>query len=993
MLLNCHSYFSLRYGTISEKELLEWAQQMGYQSLALTDINNTSACLNFVRLSHKYHIKPILGIDFHQADVQKFVAIAQNNRGFQQLNSFLSAHLHHKTPTPDTAPESCTDCVFIYPLERILELDKKQFASNEYIGISAKDLNKIRFSGWFHLKDRIVLLQSVSFRGKKDFNIHRILRAIDHNTLLSKLPSNAQASSEELMPSLEFLKEAFKGFEFVLENTQELIDACEVNFGFGEDRESQNKSRYGATSQEDFQQLQMLCDKGIAYRYGSANDKVHERVQKELQLIQQMDFVPFFLINWDIVQYAKHKGYYHVGRGSGANSIVAYLLGITDVDPIELDLYFERFMNLYRANPPDFDIDFSWRDREDVTRYIFERFGQNNQTALLATYNTFQHSAAIREIGKVFGLPKQEMDVLSKGRYEYAQLDELSQLAHRYAGYLHGMPNYLSIHAGGILISEKPIHYFSATDLPPKGFPTTQFDMVIAEDVGLYKYDILGQRGLGKIKDAITLVRQNQPEAELKDIHQVRNFIEDPNINAMVSRAECIGCFYVESPAMRMLLRKLEVDTYLGLVAASSIIRPGVAKSGMMREYILRHKDPERRKQAHPVMWDLMQDTYGVMVYQEDVIKVAHYFAGLDLGEADVLRRGMSGKFRSREEFQKVEQKFFDNCRKKGYEQNLVTEIWKQIESFAGYAFAKGHSASYAVESYQSLYLKHYFPLEYMVATLNNGGGFYRPDLYIHEARKCGGIVHAPDINKSRYETVIEGKDIFLGFHYLHGLEQKLAYGIAIEREQNGLYNSLEDFVRRLKVGIESLDTLIRINAFRNIDPHKRQLLWKAHVLLNHKPKTKQFPLFPAPHKKYEIPHLPLSQLEDTFDEIELLGFPLNSPFTLVTHPMQEGITSNEMKAYVDQTVVMYGQLVTVKNTKTHNGKRMNFGTFLDIEGNWIDTVHFPPVVQLYPFRGAGVYKLIGKVVEEFGYLTLEVMAQEKLPYVQDARYSIEEPS
>ncbi len=989
MLLNTHSYYSLRYGTISEKELLAMAQQNGYHTMALTDINNTSACLNFIRLAPQYGIRPLVGIDFRNGIRQEFVGIAQNNKGFQELNTFLSKHSHEKCDLPEQAPEF-ENAFIIYPLEKVLQLDKKSFAPNEFIGVKYQEINKLRFSGWFHLKDKIVLLQTVSFQNKKDYNIHRILRAIDGNTLLSKLPFDAQAPTDETMPSAMFLKEKLKDCAFILQNTERLMEACSINFGFGEERTSQNKKRYGKSQSEDFKHLESLCEKGLQYRYGKSTPEIQNRIQKEMQLIQQMDFVPFFLINWDIVQFAKHKGFYHVGRGSGANSIVAYLLGITDVDPIELDLYFERFLNLYRANPPDFDLDFSWRDREEVTRYIFERFGKQGQTALLATYNTFQHSAAIREIGKVFGLPKHEMDVLSKGRYDYQKLDELSQLAHRYATYMNDMPNYLSIHAGGILIAEKPIHYYSATDLPPKGFPTTQFDMVIAEDVGLYKYDILGQRGLGKIKDAIAIVQENQPDATLVDIHNVRPLKEDSAINAMVSRAECIGCFYVESPAMRMLLRKLEVDNYLGLVAASSIIRPGVAKSGMMREYILRHKNPERRKQAHPVMYKLMPETYGVMVYQEDVIKVAHYFAGLDLGEADVLRRGMSGKFRSRDEFQKVQAKFFSNCKEKGYEDAMVAEIWKQIESFAGYAFAKGHSASYAVESYQSLYLKHYFPLEYMVATLNNGGGFYRPEFYIHEARMCGGKIHAPDVNFSRYETVIKGKDIYLGFHFLAGLETKLAYGIALERERNGVYTSLENFVNRLKVGIESLDHLIRINAFQFTGENKRALLWKAHLLLTHKPPSRQVPLFQQEEKKWEIPQLPLEQIENTFDEIELLGFPLSSPFELLETPLENPLMAKDMKNYSNEMIVLYGYLVTVKNTKTHNGKRMNFGTFLDAEGQWIDTVHFPPVVAQYPFRGKGIYKLVGKVVEEFGFLSLEVSYLEKMPYREDPRYKVE---
>jgi len=529
-------------------------------------------------------------------------------------------------------------------------------------------------------------------------------------------------------------------------------------------------------------------------------------------------------------------------------------------------------MNLYRANPPDFDIDFSWRDREDVTRYIFDTFGKEGQVSLLATYNTFQHKGAVRELGKVFGLPKHEIDLLSSGKYNPQALDQYAKLVHQYAQHLNGMPNHLSIHAGGVLVSERPMHYFSATNLPPKGFPTTQ--------LGLYKYDILGQRGLGKIKDALGIIKVNRPEAPEVDIHHVKPLLEDKRINKMVSEAKCIGCFYVESPAMRMLLKKLEVNSYLGLVAASSIIRPGVAKSGMMREYILRHKDPERRKKAHPVMWELMADTYGVMVYQEDVIKVAHHFAGLSLGESDVLRRGMSGKFRSREEFQLVKDKFISNCRTKGYTDQLTLEVWNQVESFAGYAFAKGHSASYAVESYQSLYLKCYYPLEYMVAVLNNGGGYYRAETYIHEARMLGATIYPPCVNHSNGLTVIKGSTIYLGFHFLSGLDTKTILAIIAEREQRGPYRSLDDFLERVHISAESLDVLIRVKAFQFTGINKRELLWDGYYKLNHQPKTIfQEPLFKVKAQQFEFPKLPTSALEEAFDQIELLGFSLINPY------------------------------------------------------------------------------------------------------------------
>ncbi|MCL4136799.1 UNVERIFIED_CONTAM: hypothetical protein GTU68_022393 [Idotea baltica] len=644
-------------------------------------------------------------------------------------------------------------------------------------------------------------------------------------------------------------------------------------------------------------------------------------------------------------------------------------------------------MNLYRTNPPDFDIDFSHRDRPEMTQYIFGRF---EHVALLGTYVTFKDKGVIRELGKVFGLPKSEIDFLSEGRYNSSQLDEVSLLVIKYGGLIKGMPNYLSIHAGGILISEKPLHWFSATNLPPKGFATTQYDMVIAEDVGLYKFDILGQRGLAKIKESLEIIAYNRAdESGSFDIHDVKKFIKDPIINELVKTAQCMGCFYVESPAMRMLLKKLEVDNYLGLVAASSIIRPGVAKSGMMREYILRHRNPGRtEKKAHPVMLEIMPETYGVMVYQEDVIKVANIFAGLDLGEADVLRRGMSGKFRSREEFQKVKEKFIDNCRKRGEDDKIIFEVWEQIASFAGYAFAKGHSASYAVESYQTLFLRAYYPLEYMVAVLNNGGGFYSSEFYVHEARMLGATIHPPCINRSFNKNIIYGLAIFLGFGYLRELENRVAERILKERLQNGNFISLEDFLDRVFITVDQIGILIRIDAFRFTGVNKHQLLWKAHLFLNKNVKIDHPKLFPAKHQDFKIPQLDTTDLEMAFTQLELLGFCLCSPFELLAEPPKNTNGSKNLERYLNHRIDIYGYLVTVKNTSTHNGKKMHFATLIDQQGKVFDTVLFPPVAAKYSFRGRGIYRFYGKVVSEFGFLSIEVIKMKKQDYIQDPRYS-----
>jgi len=962
---------------------LELAKQNGCSSIVLTDINNTSACLNFIRKAHEFQVRPIVGIDFRNGVNQQFIGIAKNNLGFHNLNQFLSEHSHQKKDFQPLAP-NIPESFIIYPFEKILQLNKTSFNKDEFIGISLDDLRKLPFSKLRNHRQNLVIQQPVTFRSKRDFNAHRLLRAIGLNTLLSKLPKSEQGKESERMVPLQYLLNAFQDFPEIIENTQNILDQCSISFSFGKTRISQNQQVFGKSKEEDFITLNELCKQSFSKRYPDPTPIIRNRLKIELETIKKMDFVSYFLINHDIVSYAKRKGYPHVGRGSGANSIVAYIIGITDVDPIELDLYFERFINPYRASPPDFDIDFSWKERDDVTRYIFERY---SNVALLATYNTFKYRAVVRELGKVFGLPKEEIDKLSSGHFSKSNLDEISILVLKYGDLIKGFPNYLSVHSAGILILEKPINYYSATDLPPKNFPTVQFDMIIAEDVGIFKFDILGQRGLAKIKDALEIIKDNRPEASDIDITDVVKFKNDENINNLLKTGKAIGAYYVESPAMRGLMQKLQVKDYLGLVAASSVIRPGVSSSGMKNEYIKRHRNPELRKLANPILNKIMPETYGIMVYQEDVLKVANQFAGLTLGEADVLRRGMSGKFRSREEFLAVEKKFLLNCREKGYSEKLTTEVWEQIKSFAGYAFAKGHSASYAVESYQSLFLKCYYPLEFMVAVLNNGGGFYSAAHYIHEAKMQGGIINPPCINNSDHPTCIKGNLIFLGFGYLKNLESLTTARFLTERQLNGQYQSLDDFIDRVSISIEQLTILIRIDAFRFTGNPKTELMWQAIFKLNaYRSNNRQPLLFRPKHKKFVLPKLNTGWLENAYDQMELLGFHLFDHFKLIDEELQSQLRKKDFRKNNGAKILIYGVLVNTRFHTTSAGKKIRFCTFTDLDGEYFDTVHFTKVVDKYPIHGKGVYACYGTVSEEFGFYSLDIIWSNKISIKSDPR-------
>ncbi|MDH3245271.1 MAG: DNA polymerase III subunit alpha [Saprospiraceae bacterium] len=978
MYLNCHSYYSLRYGTIPVETLVEDAAKAGIEALALTDVNATTGVYDFIKSCREHSIHPVIGMEFREDNQLQYIGLAKNNEGFHELNSFRTKLNIIKESLPDRAPDF-SNVYIIYPFEKAPQVLKE----NEYVGVRIRDRFKIQNSPYGSRKHKLVVLHPVTFRNKSGYNLHRLLRCIDNNVILSMLKGDAFAQENEFMISPGELKEMFSIFPETVNNANRILESCQFDFNFIEPK---NKQTYTGTRYGDKELLQKLINDGFSYRYGKNNKIALERVQKELEIIDDLGFGGYFLCTWDIIRYSLSREFYHVGRGSGANSIVAYILKITNVCPIQLNLYFERFLNPARKAPPDFDIDWSWKDRDEILDYIFKRFDPEC-TAFCGTIGSFKHRSIHRELGKVLGLAKAEIDELSGNPRELHSQSREVRLIHKYADMLHTFPNQRSMHACGVLISEEPLTYYTAMDFPPKGFKTAQFDMYIAEDIGFEKLDVLSQRGLGTIKSTIDLVKETKGE-EI-DFNDTNIYIDHPTCNEMLSRGRTIGCFYVESPAMRGLLRRLRANNYNILVAASSVIRPGVAKSGMLREFQYRHNNPDDFEYFHPVFEEHLGETYGIMVYQEDVIKIAHYFGGLDMADADILRRGMSGKTRSAKELEKVKDRFFKNCKKLGYTDELTNEVYRQIESFAGYSFCKSHSASYAVESYLALYLKAHHPLEFMVSAINNFGGFYRKEVYFHEAKMAGGLIRPPCVNESDVLACLKGNEIYIGFGSIEGFNLKISEQIVEERE-NGAYLSFIDFIDRIHIGIEHLELLIFSGAFRFTGKPKNELILESRMLFNknkaNTPKTAKLFREP-PTREWSFPKLERDTFEDSFDEIEIIGFPVtHNPFELLKTKYRGDTLVRDLMDKEDRTIRLVGYLVARKDVPTNRG-HMNFGTWVDCEGAFFDTTHFPEILRRWPFRGPGCYLMQGKVVVEFGFPSVEIEKIEKLPMIPDPRY------
>ena len=980
MFINCHSFHSLRYGTISIKELVQQCVERRIGVAALTDINCISGIYDFHRLCEKHNIRPVVGVDIRTDNKQYYICLAKNQSGIGEINRLLTQHNCEGKDLPLHHPDLPSVFV-IYPLSNFPD----KLHRNEYIGIRSEEINLLINPTLRKYLPKMVILQPVTFTTKREYKLHRILRAIDRNTLVTKLEENDICGQNERLISKDELLKNYQHYPQIIENTQQLLEQCHFNFDY---KTPKNKKNFTESKDSDIKLLKELAYKGFSRRYPDDDGKAKARMDKELGVIDQLNFCAYFLITWDIIQYSNRMGFMHVGRGSGANSIVAYCLGITDICPLELDLYFERFLNLNRKTPPDFDIDWSWQNRDTILQYIFDKYGKD-RVAFCGTNVEFKYKSIFREVGKAFGLPKEELDELATKSIEQHDINSVSAMVHKYGKLLEKFPNQRSMHSCGILISEEPITNYSALEMPPKGFPIVQFDMHVAEEIGLEKFDILSQRGLGTIKDTVKLIEEKRGiKVNIKDVSLSK---DEQRCNEFLSRGKTIGCFYIESPAMRGLLRRLKCNNYKVLVAASSIIRPGVAQSGMMKEYIFRHNNPDQFEYFHPVFEKELGETYGIMVYQEDVIKIALHFGGLSPADGDVLRRAMSGKGRSLSALQKVKDHFFESCKSLGHTEQLSKEVYRQIESFAGYSFCKAHSASYAVESYQSLYLKVYYPIEFMVSAINNGGGFYRTEVYVHEAKMSGATILNPCVNLSEYQTTVYGEDVYLGLMHIEKLESKIAVLIPEERKNNGDYTSLENFVKRIPIGIETLQTLIFIGAFRFTGKQKHELLIEARFLLaGNKPGFKHLTLLDEPQKEYTLPKVQRHPLEDAFDEIEILGFPVSvSPFELLQIKYRGSVMAKDLTKYHKKQVKMLAYLISRKHVPTKRGT-MYSGTWIDAEGEYFDTAHFPDNLSQYPFQGGGCYLLLGTVEVDFHFPTITILKMAKMPFIPDPRYTLD---
>ena len=844
------------------------AADLNMSALALTDHNGLYGAIRFYKACLKANIKPIIGAEMTLENGNHLTLLAKSNEGYSNLCRLITrAQLEHRKGSPvlnlemlarhsadliclsgcrkgeivssiisgqmGKAYEMAKRCIAIFGRENFyVELQNNLYPEDEHL---YRALVKLAES----LKIGYVATNNVHYAEKEKHRLHDVLTCIRNRTTLDECTS-LRLNSEFYLKSFEEMAELFQDYPRAISNTLAIAEQCNVNLDFSGYRFPEFLLAQGETAKKH---LAKLCWQKVHNRYDNVSPEIETRVNHELNLIEKLGLSGYFLIVWDIMDYAERNGIPAQGRGSAANSIVAYILGITRVDPLRNKLFLGRFLNEEMSSLPDIDIDVSTNHREKLIQYVYGKYGQTH-TAMVCTYVTFQARNAIREVGKTLGMPGYLLDRMAKSVSAYGAKDIEQDLAgiEEFLPYLtsvpwqeftslyreiYDFPRHLSIHNGGMLVSSCPL-----TEIVPlekatmPGRIVCQWDKDGIADAGLIKVDLLGLRMLSLIHEACELVEKNHNAKLTLD----KLPLDDEKVYDMICQGDTIGVFQVESRAQMQTLPQIKPRSIEHLTIEVALIRPGPLQGNMVHPYIRRRKGLEKVTYLHPKLKPILEDTLGVLLFQEQVIQVASAIANFTPGEADSLRRAMSKK-RSKAAMNEMRQKFIDGAKKDGVETSLAGRIFEALEGFAEYGFCKSHAAGFALLCYQSAWLKKYHPPEFYCALFNNQPmGFYSPEVIVRDAKRHGINILPTDINKSSARCTIEGGTVRLGLMYIKEMGEKAMSQIMAER-QKAPYTSFDDFYLRTRLERKPVESLILAGAFDSFGCQKRQLLWQLGLL------------------------------------------------------------------------------------------------------------------------------------------------------------------
>ena len=915
--LNTHSYYSFLDSTLSIQAIVDLAVRHQLPAVAITDTGNLHGAVEFAMAAKTAGIKSIIGAEVRHGRSPLLLFI-QNAAGYQNLCRIL------------TKPES------------LLAQD-----TTGLIAVSADGTLQHHFPQRYY-RTADVALPAIHYAQPSDRWKFDVLQSIRTLTLLRQAHPDKRLEGDFHFPTAATVRDTCEGRDDMLARTVEIADRCSFDFKLGHLQFPSFKTPDGSTPRLF---LRKLVLDGVRQRYPRREAEVLRQIEEELAIIAEVGYEAYFLVVWDILQECRRRGIEWITRGSAADSLVCFTLGISDVCPIRFDLYFRRFLNKDRMalnKLPDIDLDFPHDRKDDVVDLIFQRYSTAH-TAIVGGFSTFQARSAFAEVAKVLGVSEYQVRRFTE-KIPHASAGNLVEVvAHaqevrdlpvneepfksalQMAQFLDGFPRYPKMHPCGVVLSNEPMTDLVPTFTSNKGYPTTHFDMDAIEAIGLVKIDILAQGGLAAMRDA----RQSLASRGIAvDLGRLEPW-DDPEVWEMIGTGGARAVHHIESPAMLSLCRQCNVREIDGLIAIVSVIRPGAANENKKQQFTRRYQGLEPTTYPHPSLEKCLKSTFGVVAYEEHILQICEAFAGLPGGRADVLRRALSKE--KADAIEQVGTEFVRCAKSLGRTDNEIAAVWKLVCGFSGYAFCRAHSTAYGVEAYQAAWLKHYYPAEFMAAVLNNGKGFYRPLVYVLECHRLGIQLLPPWINDPGPGFVVRDGKIRVPAVRVKGLTAKSQERIISERNR-GEFASLDDFYRRVEPTVDEMESLMRVGAFDGFGESRPSQFWRIqHLAQGEAGAGRQALLLPPPPAN-RLPSVPLTEptrLERLQAEYELLDF-IASGHPLELYPDVAWNTYCAVKnldQHIGETVTCCGLIIEDRVHQQVTGEMMKFLTIADWTG------------------------------------------------------------
>ncbi len=1013
--LHTHSEYSFYSGIPTIPLLVQRAKALGMTALALTDTNRMSGLIRFYTECKEHGIKPILGVeltDAHNLFEPRLVLLAKNAEGYGDLCEIITRkNLTGSAFSYDACFAQMWDnliCITSCPrmLALLATTPNKKNLYAEIINISSKSRQQGRILASLatNLAVPLVASNNAYFLDDNDFKTHKVLRAIGLTATVSRLTEEEYASPRSYLRNGTDMHKLFPDHPQALINTVTIADACTVKLDLGHwimptvalpDNES--PASY----------LRHHAYKGLKTRYeGSQHyEKACELQEHELAVIEKLGYSSYFLIVKDVCDWAgatfAHK--YRsptdatILRGSAANAITFYNLGVSNLDPITNDLYFQRFLNEDRASPPDADLDFGWDERDQALTYLVEKWGRE-RVAITCTTNHFRKRAALRECALVYGYSEEQVTSLvrswRKGA-DHLHDDDIAMLLAS-AQKILGKPRFLGQHPGGVLISNKPICRHVALEHAPGGTNRliTQIDMHNGiDELGLIKFDILGNGSLSVLRDALSqLAEQDIADPRVSDLDKCYN---DPAVQHLISSGKTRGIFYIESPAQIKLNIRANAQTFEEIAITSSLVRP--AGTAYAETFVERHRLFKQGivnwEYLHPSLEPILRESHDVCAYQEDVTKICHQVAGLTFKQADGIRKMMNslreGSLQSIE-YQTLAATFMHGCiTTSGLSQEQALTLWERVSSFTGFSFCKSHSASYAQLSFKCSYLKAHYPAQFLAAVISNNHGFYTRDVYLAEARRIGVEIFPITINTSSIAYRGHEKCIHVGLMHIRGIGHATQDALIHERTTNGPFTSILDVAKRVPMHRQAIVNLVLVGAFDTLGLTQPETLFVLdEIYTKHEEHAPSF----LPHTTTLADRVPknltnYTLMQKCLNELYLLGFMVSGNILAILdmHPKaRHAIHAADMVHNVNKRVRVCGWAIT--NRAHHIAGReatMLFITLEDVSGP-IDVVLWPEIYTRYAtiLGESGPYAICGRITESWGTYCIEAETVEMLEWL-----------